>query len=73
MQNFVTGSSYSAVFSLQRGGREALIVLAKVVFIKVVMNCLWGLGPDAFEPTNSKVCMFINKVCLAERSFGLSV
>lgn len=51
----------------------ALIVLAKVVFIKVVMNCLWGLGPDAFEPTNSRVCMFINKVCLAERSFGLSV
>lgn len=56
--------SYSAVFPLQRAGREALIAFVKVVLTKVLMS-LWGLAPDAFQPTSSRVCMLINKVCLA--------
>lgn len=65
MQSFATGSSDSAVFPLQRAGREALTVFGEVVLITVLMNCLWGLAPDAFQPTNPRVCALVNKVCLA--------
>lgn len=75
MQDFATGSSHSAVFSLQRRGREASVMFAPVVFvilIKEVSVCLWGLWSWCFQHSHSGVCMFINKVYLAE-SFCLSV
>lgn len=48
-QNFAMGSSHSAVFFLQRRGREASMMIATVVLVILVNEVFGACGPGAFS------------------------